>query len=340
MMANDETAVVAQLYFKPGERVKPGDVLMDLETSKAAFALNAESGGFIEYLCCEGDEVKIAQPVIRIYDEAPVVISKAKSENKSLKQPGNNTRFSQSAEALIVKHGIDRHIFDGRDLVSAEDVKTILEADHVEFRKIGTAKKAEIAYLSDVQSAGLNSNVSVLVETDGLPILSHDYMGVFKDSFLTITIYEAARLLKHYPELNGYFAGNSIAHYKRVHIGVAIDINDGLKMVKIPDADMKNLDQVRNEFFELMMKYLRKVLAPEEMFGTTFSITDLSAERVHSFTPLINQKQSAVLGISGTDEKLRRKTITLTFDHRVTEGKRAGQFLNELKTKIESYRKQ
>ena len=69
----------------------------------------------------------------------------------------------------------------------------------------------------------------------------------------------------------------------------------------------------------------------------SFTITDLSAESVAFFRPLINMMNSAILGISSIDEKLKRCMLSLTFDHRVTEGKLAAQFLHELTQRLESY---
>jgi hypothetical protein len=85
--------------------------------------------------------------------------------------------------------------------------------------------------------------------------------------------------------------------------------------------------------------YLNKSLSTDQISGSTFTITDLSSFGAINFVPLINFNQSAILGISSIDEKLNRVNISLSFDHRVTEGKIASQFLLDLKDRVESYLK-
>jgi len=84
-------------------------------------------------------------------------------------------------------------------------------------------------------------------------------------------------------------------------------------------------------------KYLDKKLDVTDATGSTFTITDLSSSGIDFFAPLINAKQSAILGVSKVDRKLNRFYLTLVFDHRVTEGKVASKFLVDLKNRIESY---
>ncbi len=88
----------------------------------------------------------------------------------------------------------------------------------------------------------------------------------------------------------------------------------------------------------LSNKYLDEALQVDDLTDITFTITDLSAEGVSFFRPLVNMMNSAILGVSSIDEKMQRCILTVTFDHRVTEGKLVAQFLNELKERIESYK--
>jgi hypothetical protein len=202
---------------------------------------------------------------------------------------------------------------------------------------ISAEKKREIKYLSDVQAANLCSSVSVFVELGGVFAHMNRSMRYFQDSLLPLVLYESARLLKKYPELNGFYAGEHLGLYRQVHLGIAVDHGKGLKVVKVADADQKSLQQLEEEIFALVNLYLDDRLAIQDLTGTTFTVTDLSAQGVHFFAPLVNARQSAILGIAAVDEKLRRCALTLTFDHRVTEGKRAGEFLAELKARLESF---
>ncbi|MBF0119715.1 MAG: 2-oxo acid dehydrogenase subunit E2 [Desulfobacterales bacterium] len=182
------------------------------------------------------------------------------------------------------------------------------------------------------------SVVNIFVDASHIFDLLNEHLENLKDSLLPVIIYETSRLLKKYKELNAYFINDSIAFYKNVHIGVAVDIDDGLKVLKLSDADKKDLHALERDLLNLMNKYIDKNLGHDDITGTTFTITDLSSEHVSFFMPLINTSQSAGLGVSSIDKVLQRFVLTLTFDHRVIRGKQASQFLYELKKRIETYK--
>ena len=218
--------------------------------------------------------------------------------------------------------------------------KAVLPADpaKVILEKLTSGKKREIEYLSDVQSTGLTSTLHIFIETENIFTHINRSLKYLKDSLLPVIIYEAARLLSDYPLLNAYFTGEAIARYKEVNPGFAIDIDKGLKVLKIARADQKGIPEIEAEILKLSGDYLDDTLQVEDLTDITFTITDLSSEGVALFRPLINKMNSSILGISSIDEKLRRCTLSLTFDHRVTEGKTAARFLKELKDRLESYR--
>jgi hypothetical protein len=116
-----------------------------------------------------------------------------------------------------------------------------------------------------------------------------------------------------------------------------MDLGEGLKVVKISDADKKTHHEIEADIMNLADKYLDNKLDGRDVSGISFTITDLSAEGVVYFTPLINKRQSSILGVCAIDKKLDRFVLSLTFDHRVTEGKKAALFLNELKAGLERY---
>jgi pyruvate/2-oxoglutarate dehydrogenase complex dihydrolipoamide acyltransferase (E2) component len=183
----------------------------------------------------------------------------------------------------------------------------------------------------------MNSALHMHVNVEGLFSFINNYFDVLKDTLLPIVVYETSRLLNTYKEFNAYYADGQIAYYRSVNIGVAVDIDDGLKVLTIPDTDKLLPRQIEAALSERIDRYLQRKLKPDHITGSTFTISDLSSQGLSCFQPLINKDQSAILGISGVDEKLGRSTLSLVFDHRVTEGMRACQFLNELKERVESY---
>ena len=354
---NDEFVIVAKTHFSTGDQVRAGDALIDIETSKIVFTMESEAAGFIEYLCSEGQKVPVGECIIMIHDSKPEKSVAEPQPGTDQKKAEGQPLFSKAALALMAEHDVDSAVFAGTDMVSAADVRrhlgleaetappaqappapTDLDPDKVEMRPLSAAKKLEIEYLRHVQSAGLNSVVNVFVDTDNILRFIGGAMDYFTDSLLPVLVYETARLLRRHPHFNACFAGDAVAVYNDVNVGLAVDIDDGLKVLTVPGADNKDLNTIEKEIYELINKYMDRELGVEHVTGATFTITDLSAEGVSFFTPLINRSQSAVMGVSGIDAATGRMTLTLTFDHRVTEGKQATRFLCELKEILESYR--
>ena len=353
---SDEFVTIAKLYVKNGDKVSSGDALVDLETSKTIITIEAEVDGFVKVYCNEGEDVKIGTLLLEIVDdvkinEEDVVTAAGNLETKS------NTMFSKEALNLIQKHNLSQEDFKEFDFVNKDDVLQIIkpasktsiqelevkqkeyyyDEKEVDIKPISNAKKAEIKYLSDVQSGVMNSVLNVAVDIKNIDKTLQSSFKIFKDSYLPLIVYETSRLLKKYKVFNAYFMGDKIGFYKNINIGIAIDIDDGLKVLTLKNTDKLDMSKIETRLYTLIEKYLDKKLEVSDITGSTFTITDLSSSGVNFFTPLINTKQSAILGVSSVDEKLSRFYLTLVFDHRVTEGKIASEFLVELKNRIESY---
>jgi pyruvate/2-oxoglutarate dehydrogenase complex dihydrolipoamide acyltransferase (E2) component len=374
LAVNDTTLTVAELSFSNGEKVARGNVLMVFETSKTTFDVEVEAEGYVQYTCEVGQDYEVGVVVATIFSEAAEVSARPYAATPHAEPPPalaenlprweGETIFSREALRLLTEAALDPTAFAGRDFVAAADVRRLLgpatappsvpqstvprsvtpvtPIDHnkVVLEKLASAKKREIAYLGEVQTAGLTSTLNSFVDTHGIFLLLNRSFKYLKDTLLPVIIYESSRLLKDYPLLNAYFAGDAIAIYRDVNPGFAIDIDKGLKVLKVAGAGNMSMTDIEAEILRLSGNYLDEKLQLEELTDISFTITDLSAEGVSFFQPLVNKMNSAILGISAVDPRLQRCMLSLTFDHRVTEGKAVARFLQELKQRIESYRPQ
>lgn len=374
---NDTSLTVVELSFADGASVKKGDTVMIFETSKTTYNVEAEEDGFIQYFCETGSDYEVNEVVAKIFSEAAdIVITPQKPVSKneqkqavktnglSAQEPvwNGDTLFSNRAITLMHEKGIDAGRFQGKDFVSETDVKELLGIatpakeqqlknkivkpaaavpvqfnDRVIIEKLSSNKKREIQFLSEVQAHGLTSTINTYVEAEGFFVHVNRSLNILKDTLLPVIVYETARALKKYPALNAFYNEGAIAFYNDVHVGFAIDIDKGLKVLRIPSTANKSLHEIEDAVLNLSEKYLNDELAVDDLTDVTFTITDLSSEAVAFFRPLINAYNSAILGVSSVDEKLNRYLLSLTFDHRVTEGKLAAVFLAELKQRLESY---
>lgn len=357
---NDTELTVQELPFRNGDKVEKGAIVLIFETSKTAYEVEAESEGFIYYNCEVSQDYPVGEEIaiISTTQDQPAVENRTQVKTVgTISSFEGETVFSNAALSLMKEKNLSKNDFAGKDFVSVQDIQQklgiatkkpapvavkkvpelIVDETKVTVEKISSYKKKEIEYLSSVQSAGLISAVNTTIELDGVFDNLNPKTSIFKNSLLPVTIYETARLLRSYRLLNAYYTGSSIAYYNDVNIGFAVDLGKGLKVVKVEAADKKSISEIERTMMELSEKYMDDKLNVADLTDITFTITDLSNDGVSFFHPLVNMMNSAILGMSAIDTKLNRNIFTLSFDHRVTEGKNAANFLHDLKTRIESF---
>jgi pyruvate/2-oxoglutarate dehydrogenase complex dihydrolipoamide acyltransferase (E2) component len=201
------------------------------------------------------------------------------------------------------------------------------------------AKRNEIRALAEGQDGALASVITTLVSAEGFFDAGS---GAASPQLLPIVVYEASRLLEAYPDLNAYFdaEASAWARYAKVNVGVAFEIDQGLKVPVLKAPNRSSIADLRSSLDDLIVKYLENRLAPEDVGGATFTVTDLSADGAFTFVPLISRGQCSILGIGGAASQggvTRVFPLSLAFDHRVSTGRRAARFLAELKGRLESY---
>jgi 2-oxoglutarate dehydrogenase E2 component (dihydrolipoamide succinyltransferase) len=197
-------------------------------------------------------------------------------------------------------------------------------------------KIAEIQTLRRVHEQVVPSTVAVAVENARLEArLKREAANHGPVSLLELTIHEAARLLPEWGELNGYYADGRAWAYATVGIGFAVNLGRSLRVPVVKDAATLPLRDIARTVRDLTLKYLREELAIDDVTGGTFTITDLSGEGVVHFVPVLNERQSAILGVCAPRGDGSRELV-LTFDHRLSDGMRAGRFLSALRARLEA----
>lgn len=157
----------------------------------------------------------------------------------------------------------------------------------------------------------------------------------------------ALALLEH-PELNASLTDAGIVQHEHAHIGLAVDLNQGLRVPVVRDADRKSVHQIADEMVGMISTIRDGSISPERLKGSTFTVTSLGPLGIDAFTPLINLPEAAILGVGRivsravvvneeTGELGARKmmALSLTFDHRIVDGSPAAKFLQNVVNKIE-----
>ena len=166
-----------------------------------------------------------------------------------------------------------------------------------------------------------------------------------KISLNDLIIRATAAALKRHPACNAHWLGDSIRLFNRVHIGVAVAVEDGLITPIIRDADLKGVAHIGAEVRELAGRAREKKLQPDEYTGATFSISNLGMFGIHEFTAVINPPEAGILAVGGVEEVpvaeagqvvvRSRMKITMSCDHRVIDGALGAAFLATLKGMLE-----
>jgi pyruvate dehydrogenase E2 component (dihydrolipoamide acetyltransferase) len=158
---------------------------------------------------------------------------------------------------------------------------------------------------------------------------------------LTALIVRACALaLKEYPQLNARLDGGRIVLSPEVNVGVAVDQDAGLIVPVVRAADRMSLQMVARTLRDLTEKARGDSLRPDDVSGGTFTVSSLEGSGVDVFTPIINPPQAAILGVGRVRDVpafdgptvVRRQatTLSLTFDHRVTDGAPAARFVDRV----------
>jgi len=189
----------------------------------------------------------------------------------------------------------------------------------------------------------------VTVEVDMTDLVKFRAELKAKGAPFTVTdfIAEAVVLtLKEFPDVNSSTDGKSVKWNSRVHLGVAVSLEQGLVVPVIRNADELTLAELNAKSKELAEKARSGKLAPDEMSGSTFTISNMGMLDVENFTAIINTGEAAILAVSSTikkavvrDDKIVARSImkiTLSSDHRIIDGAMAAKFANAIKQKLES----
>jgi 2-oxoglutarate dehydrogenase E2 component (dihydrolipoamide succinyltransferase) len=169
--------------------------------------------------------------------------------------------------------------------------------------------------------------------------------------FVAAAVVEA---LKRYPIVNASLEDGSIRYHRNIHLGIAVALEWGLIVPVVRDAETRSLAELARTIADLAERARTKKLMPEEVGGSTFTLTNSGLFGDEFSTPIINQPESAILAISG----LKKEPVVLTdtegndtiairsmehfclgFDHRIIDGSDACRFMIELKKNLETWDK-
>jgi pyruvate dehydrogenase E2 component (dihydrolipoamide acetyltransferase) len=163
-----------------------------------------------------------------------------------------------------------------------------------------------------------------------------DFSGIDLKLLVPTVLKACAEALQEFPELNARLDGDSIVYLDRYDLGLAVQTDDGLVVPVVRNCDTASIDDLAAEVARLADSARSGSLKPEELRGSTFTVTSAGKLAGLFQTPIVNHPEVAILSIGriaerpvvrdGNIEIARTGYVSITFDHRVVDGARAAEF--------------
>lgn len=213
-------------------------------------------------------------------------------------------------------------------------------------RKVISERMAQSAYTAPHVTITSEVEMSKVKElrTALLPVI--EKQTGLRLSFTDILIKAVGVALSRHPYINVSMDGDYIVQHNDVNIGLAVAVSDGLMVPVIKNVVGKGLADLTKDAKDIGQRARENKLLPDQLKGSTFTISNLGMYAVDAFTPIINQPESAILGVgriqdkpvavNGALEIRPMMVLSMSFDHRVIDGAPAAAFLTELKQILEN----
>jgi len=369
-------ATLVAWHKKAGEAVARDENLVDLETDKVVLEVPAPASGVLQEIRVEDGATVVAGDVLAILEEgavsaeeAPKASSPQKAAAPKVEKEVKAPKTSPSVRRLLDEHDLDETMVigtgkDGR--ITKADVLSFLKSndssnvtpgdptpvviddqdvvglERSEQRVPMTRLRARIAErLIDAQQTA--AMLTTFNEVDLTKVMS--LRSRYKESFEKQHAKAATEALKKFPVVNASVEGTDVIYHNYYDIGIAVSTERGLMVPVIRDVDQMSFADFERELGDVAGKAQAGTIGMEELTGGTFTITNGGIFGSMMSTPILNQPQSAILGMHAIqkrpmvvdDEIVVRPMmyLALTYDHRIVDGKDSVQFLVTIKQLLE-----
>ncbi|MDY4610483.1 MAG: dihydrolipoamide acetyltransferase family protein [Sphaerochaetaceae bacterium] len=170
-------------------------------------------------------------------------------------------------------------------------------------------------------------------------------LGLTKITINDLVLFAVARTLVQFPEFNAHFLGDRILRFDQVHLGMATDTPRGLLVPVIRDAARLSLADLSAAAKKLAVSCMEGTVAPDDLTGSTFTVSNVGSFGIEAFTPVLNVPEVAILGVGGISLKpvegkdgsvafVPHIGLSLTIDHQAVDGAPGARFLQALSANI------
>lgn len=370
---------IATWHKKVGEPVSRDEVICDIETDKVVLEVVAPADGSLVAIIKDEGETVLSDEVIAQFEAGAVSAAAPEAAAPAAEAPAASAPAAASTQAVdqnqapAVRKALSETGINAADVqgtgrggrITKEDVAghqakpaasvqplSVAVGERIEKRVPMTRLRKRVAerLLAATQQTAM---LTTFNEVNMKPIMEmrKQYKDAFEKrhgarlGFMSFFVKAATEALKRYPAVNASIDGDDIVYHGFYDIGVAVSSDRGLVVPVLRDTDRMNYAEVENGIRDYAYKARDGKLGIEDMTGGTFTITNGGTFGSLLSTPILNQPQTAILGmhkiqerpmaVNGQVEILPMMYLALSYDHRLIDGKEAVGFLVTIKELLE-----
>jgi len=377
MAMNDGTVV--KWLKNIGDQINKGDELVEIESTKVNASIEAPDAGVLGRIDVDEGNLVPVGTVLGL-----ILFDGEKSEDFPVKESPEENESSKSTEepqSIIVKS--DKKIIasprarnlakklniDLSNILGTGPSGRITEEDVSSFSEDSSSKieNDNFAIKESIKNTGIRQiianrmyqsaqnpqvTLNTVASVDNLDKLQKKLISDWRKDRIRPQINDllvkiVSDTLAAHPKLNAHYIDDTLNIIENINLGVAMAVKDGLVVPVIVDSQNKDYLDISKEIRAFSKKIKENQLLPDEITGSTFTISNLSSYNVEYFNPIINPPEVSILGLGKISKRIdldengeiKVKNVihlSLTFDHRALDGVPASNFLDDLVKNIES----
>ena len=333
---------IARWLVAEGQEIAEDDPLVEIQTDKTTVEIPSPAAGKVaQILVAEGEVVPVGTVLVVIGEDRPARVEAKTAKGSDPLTIGGRVRATPLVRRIAQELGVSLEKVTGtgpNGQVTEGDV-----------RAAAGDGRGQTPYVSDAVQEGRRESLRGVrrliaehmarAHREVPPVTwveECDFERVELGRLIPTVLKACALSLKEFPELNARLEGDEIVYLERYDLGVAVQTDQGLVVPVVRACDKRTVDELAADVDRLAGAARSGELKPEELRGSTFTVTSAGKLAGLFHTPIVNHPEVAILGVgriaprpvacNGEVVVRRMGTIAVTFDHRVVDGARAAEF--------------
>ncbi len=335
-----EEGIIVKYLVKLGDEVKKGSCIYEIETDKAAMDIESPANGTVKALVAEEGQTLTVGDVVLILGQKDEKVSKKIIDSLKAKITSRNNQNNDRMKYDTQINATDV-LESAVPPVSEAEIKPGAVIPLSGFQKITGRRMLQSKHEMPCFYMRVNVDVTDLVEFRE----KLNRSGDIKVSYNDFIMRAVASGLKKFPIMTGQLDGQAIKLAESINVGLAVSVPSGLVIVVVKDVSKKDVTEIAHESTRLVEKANKNKLQPADLEGACITVSNLGSYGVESFIPIVVPGQCSILGIGqiidscvcdNGDTVIRKlMSMTLSVDHKVTNGAYAAEFLDLIRKTLE-----